>query len=155
MIGAKTQINDDTVISKSMIGKNCIIGNNVTIKSSHIMNNVVIKDNCKINNSFIDDNCVIEEGCIIDCGTIIASNVKVEARTELTGNILESTEKDQGMYVFTVFIKNNFILVIIFTRVCISDVSKKLIQSGFLSKGKATLCFHTQQHHGISLKSYS
>ncbi|XP_075972904.1 translation initiation factor eIF2B subunit epsilon-like [Anticarsia gemmatalis] len=97
LIGAETHINDNTSISKSVIGKNCIIGNNVTIRGSHIMSNVVIKDNCKIVNSFIDNNCTVEENCSIDSGTIIASNVKVEAGSQLKGNILESTdvEKDK------------------------------------------------------------
>ncbi|CAB3228314.1 unnamed protein product [Arctia plantaginis] len=100
LVGAKTHVNDNTVISKSVIGKNCIIGNNVTITGSHIMNNVVIKDNCKIINSFIDDNCDIENDCTIDSGTIIASNVKVETGSQLKGNILESTEKDQEKLLF-------------------------------------------------------
>ncbi|KAJ8727005.1 hypothetical protein PYW08_015402 [Mythimna loreyi] len=95
LIGAQTQINDNTIISKSMIGKNCVIGNNVTIKGSHIMNNVVIKDNCTVVHSFIDDNCIIEEKCVIENGTIIASNVVVEAGSQLKGNILESTEVEK------------------------------------------------------------
>lgn len=80
-----------------MIGKYCVIGNNVTIKGSHIMNNVVIKDNCKVINSFIDENCTIEENCVIENGTIIASNVKVEAGSQLKGNILESSEVNKGI----------------------------------------------------------
>lgn len=95
LIGANTHINDNTVVSKSVIGKNCVIGNNVTVKGSHLMNNVVIKDNCKIINSFIDEGCVIDDNCLIDAGTIIASNVKVKAGSQLNGNILEDTENDK------------------------------------------------------------
>lgn len=81
-----------------MIGKNCVIGNNVTITGSHIMNNVVIKDNCKVINSFIDEHCTIEENSVIENGTIIASNVVVDAGSQLKGSLLESSEVDKGMY---------------------------------------------------------
>ncbi|XP_026747180.1 translation initiation factor eIF-2B subunit epsilon [Trichoplusia ni] len=95
LIGSQTHINDNTVVSKSMIGKNCIIGNNVTITGSHIMNNVVIKDNCKVINSFIDEQCTIEENSVIENGTIIASNVVVDAGSQLKGSLLESSEVDK------------------------------------------------------------
>lgn len=55
------------------------------------MNNVIIKDNCKIIKSFIDENCTIEENAVLEGGTIIAENVKVDAGSELRGIIIETS----------------------------------------------------------------
>ncbi|XP_004927856.1 translation initiation factor eIF-2B subunit epsilon isoform X1 [Bombyx mori] len=97
LIGAKTQVQDNTTVTKSIIGKKCTIGNNVIINGSHIMNNVIIKDNCRISNSFIDDNCVISEGSNLHAGTIIAENVKVESGSDLKGRIECSIDNDKKL----------------------------------------------------------
>lgn len=100
LVGDNTQISDHTTVTKSMIGDNCDIGNNVTIRGSQIMNNVVIKDNCKITNTFIDDNVVVEENCVLEAGAILAASVHVKSDHKLKGNIIESDDKQNGMYTF-------------------------------------------------------
>ncbi|XP_028163107.1 translation initiation factor eIF-2B subunit epsilon [Ostrinia furnacalis] len=93
LVGSGTHIGHNTVITNSLIGRNCIIGDNCTIVGSHIMNDVSIKDNCKINNTFTDDNAVISENSTA-VGSIIASNVTIQPGSELQGNLIENSDKD-------------------------------------------------------------
>ncbi|KAM3967996.1 eukaryotic translation initiation factor 2B subunit epsilon [Aphomia sociella] len=95
LIGTDTHIGDNTEVTKSFIGKKCEIGKNVKISGSHLMDNVVIKDNCNISNSFIDDNCVVEENSTLEGGTIIASDVTINAGSQLNGSLIDS-EDDKG-----------------------------------------------------------
>ncbi|XP_014355995.2 translation initiation factor eIF-2B subunit epsilon [Papilio machaon] len=96
LIGADTEICDNTTITKTMIGNNCKIGNNVILVGSQIMDNVTIKDNCKIINSFIDNNCMINADSLIENGTIIAENVNINAGSKLKGAIIECSEEDKN-----------------------------------------------------------
>ncbi|XP_063823396.1 translation initiation factor eIF2B subunit epsilon [Ostrinia nubilalis] len=93
LVGSGTHIGHNTVITNSLIGRNCIIGDNCTIVGSHITNDVTIKDNCKINNTFTDDNAVISENSTA-VGSIIASNVTIQPGSELQGNLIENSDKD-------------------------------------------------------------
>ncbi|CAG4964568.1 unnamed protein product [Parnassius apollo] len=96
LIGANTQICDNTTVSKTMIGNNCEIGNNVTLIGSHIMDNVVIKDNCKVINSFIDSKCIIETDSVLENGTIITANVNIKPKSKLKGAVIECSEIDNN-----------------------------------------------------------
>ncbi|XP_013175388.1 PREDICTED: translation initiation factor eIF-2B subunit epsilon [Papilio xuthus] len=96
LIGADTEIYDNTTITKTMIGNNCKIGNNVTLVGSQIMDNVTIKDNCKIINSFIDNNCIVNADSLIENGTIIAENVNINEGSKLKGAVIECSEQDKN-----------------------------------------------------------
>lgn len=96
LIGADTEICDNTTITKTMIGNNCKIGNNVTLVGSQIMDHVTIKDNSKIINSFIDNNCVVNADSLIENGTIVAENVNINAESKLKGAIIECSEEDKN-----------------------------------------------------------
>ncbi|CAH0397468.1 unnamed protein product [Chilo suppressalis] len=95
LVGDNSHISDNVTITKSVIGKNCLIGSNVVITGSFIMDNVTIKDDCKISNSYIGDDSVIGEKSILEAGTIIASNVNLNAESILKGAVIECSSANK------------------------------------------------------------
>ncbi|KAF9418775.1 hypothetical protein BGZ94_009602, partial [Podila epigama] len=81
VIGANTQIAENSVLSNCVIGKNCVIGANVKIDNAYIWDNVVVKDNCVVQQSIIANNAVLEEGVTIQKGSLISFNVIIGANT--------------------------------------------------------------------------
>lgn len=90
IVGANTEIGENSRISNSTIGHNCKIGDNVVIENSYIWDNVVIESNCNIYKSFIADNAHIWEnvnvkkGCMISYNVEVGPNVDVDEFTKLT-----------------------------------------------------------------------
>jgi translation initiation factor eIF-2B subunit epsilon len=77
IVGANTEIGENSRISNSTIGHNCKIGNNVVIENSYIWDNVTIESNCNIYKSFIADNAHIWENVDVKKGCMISYNVEV------------------------------------------------------------------------------
>lgn len=78
VIGAKTVIHDEAVISMSSIGRNCIIGSGCKISGSYIWNDVTIGKNCQITHALICNGVTIGDNCIINPGSVISTNVKLK-----------------------------------------------------------------------------
>ncbi|KAF8937475.1 nucleotide-diphospho-sugar transferase [Dissophora ornata] len=81
VIGANTQIAENSVLSNCVIGKNCVIGANVKIDNAYIWDNVTIFDNCVVQYSIIANNAVLEQGVTISKGCLISFNVTIGANT--------------------------------------------------------------------------
>ncbi|ORZ23764.1 translation initiation factor eIF-2B subunit epsilon [Lobosporangium transversale] len=81
VIGANTQIAENSVLSNCVIGKNCVIGANVKIDNAYIWDNVTVKDNCVVQRSIIANGAVLEQGVTVSKGCLISFNVIIGANT--------------------------------------------------------------------------
>lgn len=79
-MGKDTNIDEGSVIERSVLGKNCKIGKNVKIIESIIWNNVTINNDCVL------DHCIVADGAIIGANTHIQPGVVLSQNTEVAAN---------------------------------------------------------------------
>jgi translation initiation factor eIF-2B subunit epsilon len=77
VIGNRTSIGDNTVISNSVIGDDCVIGSNVAIEGCYIWKNVTIEDGCKLSHAIVCDGVIIKSGAVLEPGVVLSFKVVV------------------------------------------------------------------------------
>ena len=77
VIGPKSSIGADTLISKSVIGKSCRIGERVIIDGSYIWDDVIIEDGCRLVRSIICNSAIIKSGSVLSQGCVVSYNVTI------------------------------------------------------------------------------
>ncbi|KAI1312621.1 hypothetical protein EDD11_002930 [Mortierella claussenii] len=95
VIGANTQIAENSVLSNCVIGKNCVIGSNVKIDNAYIWDGVTVMDNCVVQHSIIAHGAVLEQGVTINKGCLISFNVVVGANTSVPAYTRLTTLPDE------------------------------------------------------------
>ncbi|KAL7267853.1 translation initiation factor eIF-2B epsilon subunit, GEF [Rhizina undulata] len=85
VLGARTNIDEHSIVGESVIGKDCSIGKNTLIERSYIWDAVVIGDGCKIESAVIASNAVLGNNCIIEPGAIISYGVTLKDGTVVSG----------------------------------------------------------------------
>ncbi|KAK9462873.1 nucleotide-diphospho-sugar transferase [Lipomyces oligophaga] len=86
VIGARTIVDDGSVVSSSVIGRRCKIGKNVTITSAYIWDNVSIEDNVVVESAIIGDGAILKDGCHVMPGAIVSYNVVVGKGIVVSGD---------------------------------------------------------------------
>ncbi|OUM69469.1 hypothetical protein PIROE2DRAFT_35550, partial [Piromyces sp. E2] len=97
IVGANTEIGENSRISNSTIGHNCKIGDNVVIENSYIWDDVTIESNCNIYKSFVANGAHIWENVDVKKGCMISYNVEVGPDTvidEFTKLTLHEEDED-------------------------------------------------------------
>lgn len=86
-IGAKTSIQDGTVIHNTEGLSVTTVGDRVTVGHRVVLHGCTIGDDCIIGmGCIILDNAVVEPGCIVGAGTVVPPGKRVEAGTVVIGN---------------------------------------------------------------------
>ena len=98
-IGARTSIQDGTVIHNTEGLSTTTVGDRVTVGHRVILHGCTVGDDCIIGmGCIILDNAVVEPGCIVGAGAVIPPGKRVEAGTVVVGNPMRllrtCTEKD-------------------------------------------------------------
>ncbi|KAK9479503.1 nucleotide-diphospho-sugar transferase [Lipomyces japonicus] len=86
IIGAKSKVDDGTVISGSVIGRRCKIGKNVTITGSYVWDDVVIEDDAVIESAVIANHAVIGAATHVKPGAIVSFKVEAGKNMTIEGN---------------------------------------------------------------------
>ncbi|EZA56947.1 hypothetical protein DMN91_000195 [Ooceraea biroi] len=111
ILGHKSTLGNNTVVTRSVIADNCVIGSNVNIRNSYIFSSTKVEDNCTVTNSILFPNCVIGCNSQID-GCILCSGISVAARGQYTDTLIESASSETKMSALDVndeflYFKNN------------------------------------------------
>ncbi len=102
VIGAKTSIQDNSVIHCYEGMSRTTVGSRVTVGHGVILHGCTIGDSCLIGmGSILLDNAVVEDGAFVAAGTLILPGKVVKAGTMVAGNpmrvIRTCTDKDRRM----------------------------------------------------------
>lgn len=95
VIGARTKLEKNVKIDRSVIGNNCSIGENVVIENSYIFDSVKIDENCTIRNSVISHTCVVKRNSIVDNGCVIGPCITLNADSKVNKTCLVSKKLTQ------------------------------------------------------------
>jgi len=90
VLGRGCEIQDGSVVNRTIIGAGCIVSKNCNIQNSHLWEGVIVESDVKISHSIICNGAVIKSGavisrgCIISYGVIIGENVKLPEFTRVS-----------------------------------------------------------------------
>ena len=86
-IGAKSSIQDGTVIHMTTGLSAVTIGDRVTVGHGVILHGCTVHDDCIIGmGAILLDNAVVETGCIVGAGALVPPNKRVPAGSVVVGN---------------------------------------------------------------------
>ncbi|CAH0391142.1 unnamed protein product [Bemisia tabaci] len=92
IIGAGSQIGNNTVIKNSVIGCQCKIGSNVTIKNSFLFDGCIVKDNCTISYAVLGSVSQVGESSSVLDGCILGPHVVLDSKTCVKSMLLQASE---------------------------------------------------------------
>ena len=75
VIGSRTSIGEDSIISASTIGRRCKIGKNVIIEGAYIWDDVVVGEGSIIREAIIASDTTIGSNCTIESGALVSFGV--------------------------------------------------------------------------------
>lgn len=87
VIGARTSVQDGTVIhatenlSHTIVGEHTTVGHNVTLHGARVGSHCIVGMG-----SILLDNCVIGDHCLIGAGTLITQNVEIPSGSLVLGS---------------------------------------------------------------------
>ncbi len=105
-IGARTSIQDGTVVHNTEGLSTTTVGDRVTVGHRAVLHGCTIADDCIIGmGCIILDNAVVETGCIVGAGAVIPPGKRVRAGTVVVGNPMRvlraSTSEDREFIEFS------------------------------------------------------
>ena len=90
VIGARTEIGENTTITNSVIGEDCFIENSCEITNCIIWDGVTVKSGSVLQNALICDNVVINCDCIVRDGVMLDKDVEVKDGVTLEKSLIAS-----------------------------------------------------------------
>lgn len=90
VIGARTEIGENTTIINSVIGEDCFIENSCEITNCIIWDGAQIKSGSVLKNALICENVVLNCDCVVSDGVMLDKDVEVADGVTLEKNLLAS-----------------------------------------------------------------
>ncbi|WVO15131.1 hypothetical protein L204_102775 [Cryptococcus depauperatus] len=77
LIGPRSTLSQDTIVSQSTLGADCRIGRGTVIKKSYLFDDVKIGNDCDVEECMIGEGVVIGDGCKIGKGVLLGNGVRL------------------------------------------------------------------------------
>lgn len=90
MLGSNTSVQENAIVSSTVVGCNVTIGNSVVLQDSHLWDDVIVESGAKVTQAILAKGCIvrknaiISKGCIIGQGCIIGEGVVLPEYTRIT-----------------------------------------------------------------------